>query len=363
MRFVSPLLKRAVYPSLSKAGAFRRTTARGLAIVTYHGVLPPGYEPVDAALDGSLVSAETLRAQLRLLKSNYDLISPEDVLAWREGKGELPARAVLVTCDDGLLNHFTDMLPVLRQEAARCLFFVTGASAGERRSVLWYEELFLLFLRARAGPFEISSDGVVIRGEMGSREQRRGLWWNSVKRLSQFDASLRARFLQTARAEFGGESAESPAAQALNEQSLADETSPTCRRFALLNQSELRELAAAGMSIGAHTLSHPMLSQAPPELARAEIIDSRSELESVLQQRVWAFAYPFGDAQSVTPQIFTMAEEAGYAAAFLNYGGGLGTPLPPYALPRIHVTSEMSLFELDAHISGFHARLQRGLRG
>ena len=54
-----------------------------------------------------------------------------------------------------------------------CLFFVTGASAEESRTMLWYEELFLLFLRAPAGHFEISSEGVAIQGDLGSREQRR----------------------------------------------------------------------------------------------------------------------------------------------------------------------------------------------
>jgi peptidoglycan/xylan/chitin deacetylase (PgdA/CDA1 family) len=127
----------------------------------------------------------------------------------------------------------------------------------------------------------------------------------------------------------------------------------------LLTCAELRQLASAGMTIGAHTLSHPMLSQLPVELAYAEITESRTRLESALQQRVWAFAYPFGDPQSVTPQVLAMAQKAGYAAAFMNFGGGLGTDLPAYALPRIHVTAEMSLAEFEAHVSGFYARLQR----
>jgi hypothetical protein len=37
----------------------------------------------------------------------------------------------------------------------------------------------------------------------------------------------------------------------------------------------------------------------------------------------------------------------------------LGSDLPPYALPRVHVTWDMSLAEFDAHVSGFHAWLQR----
>ncbi len=349
MRFVSPLLKRVVYPSLSSTGVFRRTGARGLAIVTYHGVIPRGYEPFDAALDGNLISVEMLRRQLRLLKCNYNLLSPEDVLAWREDRRELPCRAVLVTCDDGLLNHLTDMLPVLQQEDVRCLFFVTADSAGKGRTRLWYEELFLLFLQARDGTFETSCDGIVLAGELGGREQRRALWWDSTKRLSRTDADTRARFLCALRAEFGLETGKT-----------SDESNPTRSRFALLNAEELNQLASAGMTIGAHTLSHPVLSQAPPDLARAEIVESRERLELALHSRVWAFAYPFGDAQSVTPQVLAMPQEAGYAAAFLNFGGGLGADLPPYALPRIHVTADMGLAEFEAHVSGFYSLLKRG---
>jgi peptidoglycan/xylan/chitin deacetylase (PgdA/CDA1 family) len=350
MRIVSPFLKRVLYPALSITGVFRRTSARGLAVVTYHGVLPQGYETVDAALDGNLISVGALRRQLRLLKAHYAVISPGDALAWRAGRGELPPRAVLLTCDDGLMNCLTDMLPVLHEEKMNCLFFVTGASAEDCRQMLWYEELFLLFLRAPAGHFEVSSEGVLIQGELGLRQQRRAIWWSAVKRLSQVDAGIRSRFLRAARMQFG-----------LHAERSFDEGNPAaCRRFGLLTATELRELAAAGMTIGAHTLSHPMLSQLAPELAYAEISESRLRLESVLKKRVWAFAYPFGDPQSVTPQVLAMTQKAGYEAAFLNFGGGLGIDLPAYALPRVHVTSEMSLAEFEAHVSGFHARLQRG---
>jgi len=284
MRVISPLLKHVIYPGLSRSGYLRRTHGAGPTVVTYHGVLPTGYKVIDSDLDGNLVSAETLRRHLRLLKASYNVISPEDVLAWREGKRELPPRAVLLTCDDGLLNNLTDMLPVLQQEGMRCLFFVTGASARDERTMQWSE-------RSRP-PFDVGDT-----------------------------ASL--------------------------------------RRFGLLTAVELRELASAGMTIGAHTMSHPMLSQLPPELARAEMVESRAKLESVVQSRVWAFAYPFGDPGSVTPRVLAMGQDAGYAAAFLNFGGGLGTELPPYALPRVHVTSEMSIAEFEAHVSGFHGQLQR----
>ncbi|HET9308937.1 MAG TPA: polysaccharide deacetylase family protein [Candidatus Sulfotelmatobacter sp.] len=341
-----------VYPTLSAIGYLRPRSGEGqLAIVTYHGVVPVSYAQRDSALDGNLVSADRLRAQLRLLKDRYSVISPETFLSWLRNQERLPPYSVLLTCDDGLRNVLTDMLPVLLDEGVRCLFFVTGASASESRTMLWYEDLFLLFLRAPAGNFEVSYGGVSIQAELRSVEQRRAAWWNSVKQLSRLDPDSRTSLVRFARGQFG-----------LTERDL-DREGPACRRFGLLTATELRELASAGMTIGAHTLSHPVLSQASPETAFAEISGSKSRLESVLNTMVWAFAYPFGDKESVTPQILAMPRRAGFEAAFMNEAGGFGAATSPFALARVHVTAEMRLPEFEASVSGFHERLRRASRG
>jgi hypothetical protein len=113
MRLVSPLLKHVVYPGLSKAGYLRRAARTGPAALTYHGVLPAGYKIVNPDLDGNLLSADSFRRQLRFLKDQYNVISPEEFLLWCETKHELPPRSVLLTCDDGLRNCLVDMLPIL----------------------------------------------------------------------------------------------------------------------------------------------------------------------------------------------------------------------------------------------------------
>jgi hypothetical protein len=176
------------------------------------------------------------------------------------------------------------------------------------------------------------------------------LWWNSVKQLSQVGAESRKDFVNAARVHL--RTGDSDASFPTNDL-------PSQRRFRLLNRGELKRLESAGMTIGAHSMSHPLLSRLPLECARAEITESRACLEAVLGKRVWAFAYPFGDAQSVTPEILVMAKDAGYAAAFLNWGGGLGAELPTFAIPRVHVTASMDLAELEAHVAGFYSSLQR----
>ena len=143
MRIVSPLLKRVLYPTLSRAGVLRRPSDSGPAVLTYHGILPAGYTRRDAAIDGHLISSDEFRAHLRFLKSHWNVIAPEQFRLWCSGQVKLPSRAVLLTCDDGLLNTLTDMLPVIRDFDLPFLFFVTGASTSEQRAMLWYERLYL----------------------------------------------------------------------------------------------------------------------------------------------------------------------------------------------------------------------------
>ena len=351
MRVVSPLLKHVVYPGLSKTGYLRHAARAGPAVLTYHGVLPAGYKIVHPELDGNLVNADSFRRQLRFLKDHYNVISPEEFLLWCEASHELPSRSVLLSCDDGLRNCLVDMLPILKESETKCLFFVTGASLSPAPTMLWHEELYLMFLAApERFTLELLEIGLQVEA---SQHEKRSLWWELVRKLSQYNLNLRRTLLGKIRMQLG-----------LAEQWDAEyrEDSVLRGRFLVLNQSELHQLAGAGMCIGAHTLSHPMLSQSSPDMAWSEISESKHSLERVLGQEIWALAYPFGDSSSVTSRELQMAERASFKSAFLNVGGGLGTQTPTFALPRVHITAAMTLAELEAHISGFHRSLQELFR-
>ena len=353
MRFVSPALKHIVFPALSKSGLLRYAAGAGPAVVTYHGVFPNGYVARNPALDGNLVSADSLRRQLQLLRTRYHVISPEDFLRWLEGELSLPPHSILLTCDDALRNTLTEMVPLLQELGLSCLFFATGASADETPSILWYEELYLMLLDA-AEPSTLSLPEADVNTGPIVANERHSCWWEIVQRLSKFDGRLRRRFLNRFREQF---------------KLSADwrerfEQDPTlAARFLTLDQSGLRQLAAAGMTIGAHSLSHPVLSRAPDDLAWREISDSRTVLEKALGQPVWAFGYPFGNAATVGRRDVRLAEEAGFRCAFMNVGGGFGARIHRFVVPRVHVTADMNLSEFDAHIAGFYRTLRKRLRG
>jgi peptidoglycan/xylan/chitin deacetylase (PgdA/CDA1 family) len=321
--------------------------------VTYHGVFPAGYEIRNPALDGSLVRADSLRCQLQLLKRRYHVISPEEFLGWSSGELSLPPRSILLTCDDALRNTLTEMVPILREVGVSCLFFATGASAENVPTMLWYEELYLMLLGASAPiAFDIPTAGVSI-GSIAP-DEKHSSWWRLVEQLSQFDGKLRRRFLDQIRDQL--RLAENWSSSFVQEPALA-------ARFLTLDRSGLAQLAAAGMTIGAHSLSHPILSRASEELAWQEISESRFVLEKVLGRSVWAFGYPFGNAATVTRRDLRLTERAGFRCAFMNTGGGLGAEIDRFAVPRVHVTADMSLAEFEAHIAGFYRTLRKRLLG
>ena len=148
---LSLILRQLVYSTLSKAGYLR---SRAVAnVVTYHGLLPEGYRVADTFLDNTLITIESFRAQLRMLKERYNVISPDRFRGWLNGMEELPERAVLLTCDDGLLNNLTVMARVLQEEGMQCVFFVTGASLEPAPRMLWYIELYLMLMACRIQTF------------------------------------------------------------------------------------------------------------------------------------------------------------------------------------------------------------------
>jgi peptidoglycan/xylan/chitin deacetylase (PgdA/CDA1 family) len=239
------------------------------------------------------------------------------------------------------------MLPLLQEFEIQCLFFVTGASLSQTPTMLWYEQLYLVILAGH-------KDFIIELPETGERIQtsqstKHSVWWELVKKLSQRESERRKELLETIRMQSGlGE----------NWDAKYSEDPALSRRFLLLNERELKQLAASGACIGAHTLSHPLLSQSSTEVAWHEISESKRALDQVFGQETWAFAYPFGDSTSVTLREVEMAERAGFKAAFMNIDEGT-TSISKFSLPRLHVTADMSLTDLEARISGFHRSLRR----
>lgn len=82
--------------------------------------------------------------------------------------------------------------------------------------------------------------------------------------------------------------------------------------FPVMNWSTARELTAAGFQCGAHSISHPHLSDLPHQACQIELSAARSCLEDQLGHEIRHMAYPYG---SFNPHVRNLAAETGYQSA------------------------------------------------
>jgi peptidoglycan/xylan/chitin deacetylase (PgdA/CDA1 family) len=119
-----------------------------------------------------------------------------------------------------------------------------------------------------------------------------------------------------------------------------------------LSWSEVKQLGRAGWTLGSHALTHPVLATLSADAASFELFESRRILAEVCEVAVTLLAYPYGTRRTVSPRDQTLAQAAGYEAAFLDMTAPLLPSSPLYALPRNKVLGTDSLAIVRASVQG-----------
>jgi peptidoglycan/xylan/chitin deacetylase (PgdA/CDA1 family) len=100
---------------------------------------------------------------------------------------------------------------------------------------------------------------------------------------------------------------------------------------ALLDWQQVKELAQDGFQFGAHSITHPVLTELPPEQANHEIRGSQRELKQRTGQPVEFFAYPYGRWNKSVRDLVRQH----YRAACSTGAGVVIPEADPFALPRV----------------------------
>jgi hypothetical protein len=86
----------------------------------------------------------------------------------------------------------------------------------------------------------------------------------------------------------------------------------------VLSWEELRQMAREGVTIGAHTQTHPILTQLPPERIRQEVAGSQQDLQREIGSVLPVFCYPNGDCNDTVVRIL---QEEGFVTAYTMQDG------------------------------------------
>ena len=110
---------------------------------------------------------------------------------------------------------------------------------------------------------------------------------------------------------------------------LADEGKSYSSELATMNWDDVRSVAARGIEIGSHTVSHPHLTHLSDAELERELAGSRERLEDILARPCRFLAYPYAEHDE---RVRAAAKRAGYAGAFVL---DRRPATDRYALPRL----------------------------
>ncbi len=232
------------------------------------------------------------REQMELVQRYFSVQPLEALVA-----NGAPPNAIAITFDDGYRDNYTHAFPILRELGLPAtIFLVTGAVDANR--LIWHDRIFDAFHRTTAPIPDKHHELAAILGEVrcvGPDER----------------SELISRLLQR----LGVDSSDVG--------------------WDKLTWADAREMAAAGIRFGAHTLDHPILSQVSAMEARRQVKGSKERIESELGCEVTSFAYPNGrsvDFGATTKQIL---REEGFCCAVTTISGSNDASSDPFELRRV----------------------------
>jgi peptidoglycan/xylan/chitin deacetylase (PgdA/CDA1 family) len=290
-------------------------------ILLYHRVLELSPDPQQMA-----VHPAYFQEHMAWLKKSYYPITAAEFAGHLKQKKRFPKGTVLVTFDDGYADNVHQALPILEGVGIQALFFIATAFLDTRRE-LWWDDLERILLGAKVKPnaLALHIESEKYRYDTSQEKTLWELYYQLQERLRLSPPDVVASVVK----------------QLQIWAALPEEGREKNR---LMRFDELRQLAdSASAAIGAHTHRHATLGVLGYEAQQQEILQSVEVLESVTQQKIQFFSYPYGARKFLGSKRYynqdsqKIVKEAGFEIACANYYGQVHRWSNPYALPRILV--------------------------
>ncbi|MBW8844400.1 MAG: polysaccharide deacetylase family protein [Burkholderiales bacterium] len=301
---------RPLFSLLSPGGAHAR-----LSVLIFHRVLP-----APDPLFPDEVDTARFDQMLGWLKGWFNVL-PLDEAVRRLQAGSLPRRAAALSFDDGYADNHDEALPLLRRHGLPCSFFIaTDFLDGGR---MWNDSLIEAVRRSPLPSLDL-------RGMQGhDGQEARDLGRHSITTIEERRTALQTLIPLCKYLPPRPRQALVDAIAARAEAALPDDL--------MMSSAQVRALRDAGMQIGAHTASHPILASLSENEAADEMARGKARLEQILGERVTMFAYPNGKpGTDYLPQRDPgLARELGFESAVSTaWGAARGGRSDPFQIPR-----------------------------
>ena len=262
-----------------------------LSVLIFHRVLP-----VPDPLFPDEMHAARFNELCGWLSTWFNVLRLDQAVQ-RMQEGTLPARAACITFDDGYADNHHVAMPILKRHGLSATFFIaTGFLDGGR---MWNDTITETVRACQAEVLDASALG------LGSHP--RGTVAEQQAAIAALIGDIKYR----------------PVAERIRlTEDIARLANVQLPQNLMMTSNEVKAMRHAGMQIGAHTVSHPILATLTDEQAGAEIGNSKRFLENLLDEQITVFAYPNGKpGEDYSPQSVKVVRTLGFDAAVSTQWG------------------------------------------
>lgn len=309
----------------------RKLTKSQVAILMYHRV-----SPVKDSWSLEPLSPQEFEKQIAYFYRNYEIVSLERLASDVNQGNTLPDRAVIITLDDGYKDNYLYAYPVLKKYNVPATIFLATRhiTTGE---LFWWDKVGYIVNNSNVTQLDLDELGSFSFSSATDKHQTGLKIIDKLKKLpDEKKNALIEKLVSICEVEIP----------------------PDLGRDFILSWEEVKEMSSSGISFGAHTVNHPILTNLPLEQAKWEITQSKRDIEEKLGTKVTTFSYPNGNFNA---GVVELVQEAGFSCAVSVLPGRLiSLKDNPYCLSRIGAIEDFN--KLKVLLCGLWGDLQGILR-
>lgn len=256
------------------------------------------------------LATRTFETQLEWIGDSHLVVSYETFDQQVGVRRQFDRPTALLTFDDGLIDHYGEVLPRLTARDWTGVFFLSGAALANPPRVLNVHKTH--FLIAKLGPvaFAASVRDAIIGLPAGDGDGLR-LRRDVYRYDGDDDAQREAKHLLNYELPYP---TTDRVLSDLFTRHIGNESE--FARALYLTPTMVRDMSRAGMTFGFHTMHHRVLARLTRAEQRAELADGIREIQALTHQRDVPFCYPYGHPHTYTAETVCVLSECGYATGF-----------------------------------------------
>ena len=272
------------------------------------------------------VSPEEFENQIKYLQKYFKIFSLEELVNFLKNSkicNEEYKNIAVITFDDGYKDNYIYAYPILKRHRIPATIFLTTDYIGEDR-LFWWDEVGYIICNTKKDKINIPNIGEY---SLNNNEEKNNCVVIISEKLKKFPNKLKNEYISIL-------------------QNKCNVTIPPgLGEKMVLSWGEIHEMKDNGVNFGAHTKTHPILTNEILNEAEKEIVDSKKTIEKHLKIEIILFAYPNG---SFNDEIIQLVKNNGFNCAVSTKQSVINkyNSNDIYSLPRIGACGSFSKFKI-----------------